>query len=204
MSGRVDTVDRYQREHPWAGFSLAVVYKFVDDQGGYLAALIAYYGFLSLFPLLLLLVTIVGFALHGDHAAQQRITSSALAQFPLINVQLGTAGAILGGNLDAKVSSRSVYAGGPVASVTAPVAVGSNTDKTGYILASSGFDAIQVESGVNVRQALSPILAASAGVLLGAGTGTVVIKGGNVAVTRILASTDNAGNRTAVTLALPA
>ena len=116
----------------------------------------------------------------------------------------GTAGAILSGYLDAKISSRSVYAGGPVTSVTAPVTVGSNTDKTGYVLAPSGFDAIQVESGVNARQALSPILAASAGVLLGAGTGTVVIKGGNVAVTRILASTDNAGNRTAVTLALPA
>ena len=60
-----------------------------------------------------------------------------------------------------------------------------------------------VESGVNARQALSPILAASAGVLLGAGTGTIVIKGGNVATTRIAATTDNAGNRTAVTLSLP-
>jgi hypothetical protein len=115
----------------------------------------------------------------------------------------GTAGAILGGNLDVKVSSRSTYAGGPVASVSAPVTVGVNMDKTGYTLAAAGLDAIQVEVGVNARQALSPILAASAGVLLGAGTGTIVIKGGNVAVTRVTASTDNAGNRTAVTLSLP-
>jgi hypothetical protein len=70
-------------------------------------------------------------------------------------------------------------------------------------LAPGGLDAIPVESGVNARQALSPILAASAGVVLGAGTGTVVIKGGNSAITRITATTDNAGNRTAVTLALP-
>ena len=70
-------------------------------------------------------------------------------------------------------------------------------------LAPAGLDAVQVESGVNARQALSPILAASAGVLLGAGTGTIVIKGGNVAVTRITATTDNAGNRSAVTLSLP-
>jgi len=70
-------------------------------------------------------------------------------------------------------------------------------------LSPSGFDAIQVENGVNARQALSPILAASAGVLLGAETGTIVIKGGNVAVTRITAATDNAGNRTAVILNLP-
>ena len=71
------------------------------------------------------------------------------------------------------------------------------------VLSPSGLDSIQVESGVNARQALSPILAASAGVLLGAGTGTIVIKGGNVAVTRITATPDSAGNRSAVTLSLP-
>ena len=96
-----------------------------------------------------------------------------------------------------------VIPGGPVASVTAPVTVGVNSDKAGYLLAPSGFDAVQIESGVNARQALSPILAASAGVLVGAGTGTIVIKGGNVSVTRITAATDNAGNRTAVSLTLP-
>jgi hypothetical protein len=115
----------------------------------------------------------------------------------------GTAGAIVGTFLDAHVSSRSTYTGGAVASVTAPVTVGTNSDKTGYALASAGLDSITVETGVNARQALSPILAASAGVLLGAGTGTIVIKGGNVAVTRITATTDNAGNRTAVVLSLP-
>lgn len=115
----------------------------------------------------------------------------------------GTAGSILGTYLDAKISTRSTYAGGAVASVTSPVTVGANNDKSGYVLAANGIDTIQVEAGVNARQALSPILAASAGVLIGAGTGTVVVKGGNVAVTRITASTDNAGNRTSVTLSLP-
>ena len=51
------SLDRFQQRHPSAGFPLAVVYKYVDDQGSYLAALMAYYGFLSLFPLLLLLTT---------------------------------------------------------------------------------------------------------------------------------------------------
>jgi hypothetical protein len=79
------------------------------------------------------------------------------------------------------------------------------TDASGYVtLASAGLDQVQVESGVNARQALSPILAASAGVLVGAGTGTIVIKGGNVATTRITANTDNSGNRTSVNLNLPA
>ena len=65
QSGFVASLDAYQRRHRWLGFPLAVIYKFADDQGGYLAALITYYGFLSLFPLLLLLVTILGFALQA-------------------------------------------------------------------------------------------------------------------------------------------
>lgn len=85
-----------------------------------------------------------------------------------------------------------------------PVSVSANADKSGYVLSAAGLDSVQVEPGVNVRQAFSPILAASAGVLLGAGSGTIVIKGGNTAVTRVTATTDNAGNRTAVTLSLPA
>src|SRR4051794_19721752 len=62
MAGRfVAALDRCQRRHRRLGFPLAVIYKFADDQGPYLTALITYYGFLSLFPLLLLLVTILGF-----------------------------------------------------------------------------------------------------------------------------------------------
>ena len=115
----------------------------------------------------------------------------------------GSAGAVLGGNIDAPISTRSTFDGGVVASVTAPVTVGTMTDKTGYTLAAAGLDAIEVEAGVNARQALSPILAASAGVVAGAGTGVVIIKGGNSSVTRITATTDNAGNRSSVTLSLP-
>ena len=115
----------------------------------------------------------------------------------------GTAGSILGSYLDAKVSTRSTYAGGPVASVMTPVTVGTVNDKAGYSLAASGLDNIVVETGINVRQALSPILAAAAGSVSGAGTGTIIIRGGNVATTRITASTDNAGNRSSVTLSLP-
>ena len=81
-------LDAFQRRRRWAGFPLAVVYKYADDQGGYLAALITYYGFLSLFPLLLLLVTILGFVLHGDPQLQARLLNSALAQFPLFGSQL--------------------------------------------------------------------------------------------------------------------
>ncbi len=83
-------LDRFQRRHRWAGLPLAVLYKFIDDQGNVLAALITYYAFISLFPLMLLLVTVLGYALHGNHHLQQQVLDSALSQFPVIGDQLRT------------------------------------------------------------------------------------------------------------------
>ena len=64
--------------------------KYSDDQGGYLAATITYYGFFSLFPLLLVLTTLLGFVLRGHPHLQQSIVDSALAQFPVIGPELST------------------------------------------------------------------------------------------------------------------
>nr|WP_246345344.1 YhjD/YihY/BrkB family envelope integrity protein [Conexibacter arvalis] len=80
----VRAFDRLQRRVPALGFPLAVVKKFSDDQAGHLAALIAYYGFFSIFPLLLVLVTVLGFVLEGNQGWYDAIVDSALAQFPVI------------------------------------------------------------------------------------------------------------------------
>lgn len=84
-SGRLDA---YQRRHPWLGLPLAVLYKFYDDRGAHLAAIITYYGFVSLFPLLLLLVTVLGYVLHGNATLQHRLLRSALTDFPIIGPQI--------------------------------------------------------------------------------------------------------------------
>ncbi len=84
-----ERLDGYQRRHRWAGFPVAVVYKFFEDQGPYLAALITFYGFLSLFPLLLLLASVLGFVLQENPDLQERIVDSALSQFPVIGDELG-------------------------------------------------------------------------------------------------------------------
>jgi YihY family inner membrane protein len=81
-------MDQAQRRHPWLAFSFAVIKKFGDDQAGNLAALIAYYGFFSMFPLLLVFVTILGMAIKGDVALQQRIEDSALSNFPVLGTQI--------------------------------------------------------------------------------------------------------------------
>jgi membrane protein len=82
-------LDRLQQRHPGAGFPLAVLYKYIDDSGGYLAALIAYYGFVSLFPLLLLASTVLSFALSGNAHLQHEILGSAMRQLPVVGTQLG-------------------------------------------------------------------------------------------------------------------
>ena len=61
----IEKVDRFQRRHPVLGFPIAVVYKFFDDQGNFLAATVSYYAFVSIFPLLLLASSIFGFVLQG-------------------------------------------------------------------------------------------------------------------------------------------
>src|SRR3954447_5405202 len=63
LSGLVNRIiawaDRLQREHGVLGFPYAVVRKYGDDAGGRQAALITYYGFLSIFPLLLVAVSLL-------------------------------------------------------------------------------------------------------------------------------------------------
>lgn len=84
----VQRVDRFQQRYRPTAFIFGVVKKFGDDQGGNLAALITYYGFLSLFPLLLVLVTVLGFVLADNPSLQQSIVNSALADFPIIGDQI--------------------------------------------------------------------------------------------------------------------
>ncbi len=100
-----ERVDRFQRRHPAAGFPVAVIYKFMDDDGHFLAALITYYGFLSLFPTLLLLATVLGLVLADNPGLQQQLLDSALGEFPVIGPQLarpeglggGVTGIVVGG-----------------------------------------------------------------------------------------------------------
>lgn len=82
-------VDDFQRKHPAIGFPLAVIYKHFDDQGNYLAAIITYYAFIAIFPLLLMASSILGFFLQDNPDLQERLLNTALRQFPIVGEQLG-------------------------------------------------------------------------------------------------------------------
>ena len=102
--GVTERLDHFQRRHEWAGAPLAMVYKFHDDQGVYLAALIAFYGFLSLFPLLLLFTSILGFVPQNDAELRTRVLDSTLRQFPVIGQQLGDPQSVRGSGIALVVS----------------------------------------------------------------------------------------------------
>lgn len=98
-------LDAWQQRHSWLAFPAAVWRKLSDDQVGDLTGLLTFYAFLSLFPLLLLLVTFLGIALRHDPALQDWVLRSALADFPVIGGQLrddihalgrGSAGLVVG------------------------------------------------------------------------------------------------------------
>jgi uncharacterized BrkB/YihY/UPF0761 family membrane protein len=81
--------DRWQRRHPVVALPLAVVYKFFDDQGVYLAVLITYYAFVSVVPLILLATSVLGFLLQDDPELRAKVLDSALGGFPVVGDQLG-------------------------------------------------------------------------------------------------------------------
>jgi YihY family inner membrane protein len=111
-AGLIARVDRYQQRHRRVGFPVAVIYKYADDQGGYLAALIAYYGLISLFPLLLLLSALLGVVLAGDAGLQHQVLSSATRQFPVIGTDLGQPKHLGGGTLKVVVGLVGALYGG--------------------------------------------------------------------------------------------
>lgn len=82
------TIDRFQQARRGIAFPFAVSKKYGEDNGGYQAALLTYYGFLSLFPLLLVGLTILQFVLHGRPDIQQQVTDNISSFFPLLGDHL--------------------------------------------------------------------------------------------------------------------
>ncbi len=83
----VRTFDRFQRRCRPLAIAVAVLRNFSDQQAGQAAVVIAYYAFFSLFPLLLVFVSILGFVLQGDPSARQSIVHSVVSQFPIIGAK---------------------------------------------------------------------------------------------------------------------
>ena len=88
VTSAVDGFDRWQRRRPATAVPSAVVRKYSDDRAGQLAGQISYAAFLAVFPMLLVLLTLVGVFLHGHRALQDEIINAALRQFPVLGTDV--------------------------------------------------------------------------------------------------------------------
>jgi YihY family inner membrane protein len=84
----LDAADSWQRSKRPIAFTWAVIKKYGNDQAGYQAALVTYYGFLSLFPLLLVLSTVTTLIGHSHPMFQHDVIKSISTYFPGIGSQL--------------------------------------------------------------------------------------------------------------------
>lgn len=83
--------DDVQRSRTPLALPVAVYRKFGDERAGRLASIIAYYGFFSLFPAMLALVTVLGFVLEDREDLRDDIQRGALGQLPVIGDYIGEA-----------------------------------------------------------------------------------------------------------------
>jgi len=67
---KLERIDRWQQDHRVAGVALATLKKFQEDHTTNLAGLVAFWAFFSIFPLLLVLVTVLGYVLPADLKAK--------------------------------------------------------------------------------------------------------------------------------------
>jgi YihY family inner membrane protein len=113
--------DDFQQTKPALALPLGIFKKFGEDEGGSMVSLIAYRAFFSLFPLLLLMTTVLGYVLAGNDELRKEVVNGTLSQFPIIGNQLK------GGEL---TGSGIALAVGIVGSVLAGIGVVLETEQT--------------------------------------------------------------------------
>jgi uncharacterized BrkB/YihY/UPF0761 family membrane protein len=85
----VSRLDELQRRRPVIGFPYAVAKRYGEDHGGWLGSLTAYYGFFSLYPLLVVFVTLATWVLQDRPTALQRLLEALWSKLPFVSDQFG-------------------------------------------------------------------------------------------------------------------
>ncbi len=88
LSGFVDRLDEWQQKRLVPGFLVGIVVKYRDDRGQQYAALLSYYGFISMFPLLLAFVSILSILLRDDPTLRDKIIDSLIGRLPVIGTEI--------------------------------------------------------------------------------------------------------------------
>jgi YihY family inner membrane protein len=80
--------DGVQQRFQPSAFVFGVVKKYGDDNGGVLAANLTYTAFVSIFPLLLVLITVLGLVAASDPGFRQATVNAVASQVPIIGTEL--------------------------------------------------------------------------------------------------------------------
>jgi membrane protein len=88
LSGFVDRLDEWQQKRLVPGFLVGVVVKYRNDRGQQYAALLSYYGFISMFPLLIAFVSILSWLLEDDPTLRDKIIDSLIGRLPVISTEI--------------------------------------------------------------------------------------------------------------------
>src|SRR6478735_6113706 len=85
MLGRID---EWQQRRRGTSLFVATILRYREDRGRQYGALLSYYGFISLFPLLLVLVTVLGIVLDDNADLRRRILDTVYERIPVVGAQL--------------------------------------------------------------------------------------------------------------------
>jgi YihY family inner membrane protein len=84
----INKLDNWQQRHIWSALAYAVIKKYGEDESGRQAALLTYYGFLSLFPVLLVLTTVTSVLASTHPGLHDDVIRSTTTYFPVLGNQL--------------------------------------------------------------------------------------------------------------------
>ncbi len=169
-SGVLGRLDRWQAGRAVLGVPFAVVKKFVDDDAAGLGVRVAYWGFFSVFSLLLAFVSILGFAFQGDPSFQRQVLDSTLGLMPVIGPQIsGNVGSLTGSGVALAVGLAGALWTGLGVTVAMGVALDriwavERVDRSGFVrarlrgllvLASIGVFTVASTAGVGLATGLS-------------------------------------------------
>lgn len=94
MFERIRTaIDEVQRRRPVIGFPYAVFKRYREDHGMWLGSLVSYYGFFSLYPLVMVFVTVSTWLFNDRPKTLQRLLESVWSKVPFADVGVAQAAA---------------------------------------------------------------------------------------------------------------
>ncbi|MFP4555130.1 MAG: YihY/virulence factor BrkB family protein [Actinomycetota bacterium] len=84
----VQRLDDLQQRFPPLALPVGVVRKFADDRTSAWGALMTFYGFLALFPLVVITLTVIGHLAAADPELEEALLQGAVGQIPIVGTMI--------------------------------------------------------------------------------------------------------------------